>query len=31
MARRKKASKKDIEQYDHKDKQRLNNPTALGR
>ncbi len=26
MARRKKASKKDIEQYDHKDKQRLNNP-----
>jgi len=26
MARRKKPSKKDIEQYDHKDKERLNNP-----
>ena len=26
MARRRKRSKKDIEQYDHKDKQRLNNP-----
>src|SRR4030042_2450893 len=26
MARSRKSSKKDIEQYDHKDKQRLNNP-----
>jgi len=26
MAKRRKRSKKDIEQYDHKDKQRLNNP-----